>query len=224
MNAQTVETKERRIPVQTCEPLASVARERAGVIEPGEVWVSDKGCRYATESAARRCVVRWPFEVEGPAIFLRMDGGQIAASPHWPDLVVCESGRYGGEAARMVPRSWLPSLRAARDISTARVSSARPPRELARDIVRRLVLPLSKVWPEAMKEHAEATAYQEACRVAAETAQELERSARDVLSTHSHIYGSVKPSGDRLNVDLSGVTPAQARRLVAFIRDELREA
>lgn len=220
MNAQTVEKKERQIPVQTCEPLASVARELAGVIEPGEVWASDKGCRHATESAARRCVVRWR---EGPAIFLRMDGEQIAVSPQWPDVMTCEGGRYGGEAVRMVPRSWSPRLQAARNISTARVSSTRPPRDLARDIVRRLVLPLSKAWPEAMKEHAEATAYQEACKVAAETAQELERSARDVLSTHSRIYGSIKPNGDRLNIDLSSVTPAQARRLVAFIRDELRE-
>lgn len=221
MNAQTVEKKERRKAIPPCEPLASVARELAGVVEPSEVWASDAGCQHITGNAARRCVVRWP--AEGVAVLLRMDGEQIAVSPWWPDLMTCEGGRYGSDPVRMVPRSWSPRLQAARDLSTVRVSSTRPVRELARDIVRRLVLPLSKLWPEAMQEHAQATQYQEACRVAAETARELDLCARDVLNTTSRVYGSIKPNGDRLNIDLSSVTPAQARRLVAFIRDELRE-
>lgn len=157
MNTQTVDCTTQdappdRIAVDPCPALAELAQELAGTIVP--TMISPDDCAQMHDWAARRCVVRWP---DGMAVLLNIDEMKIYARPVWPDVMAVRDTAPSSTPPRLEPARWSPPFVAG--VQTVGVGMDRPAKAQARDIVRRLLLPLEKAWPSIMEQHEQSMQY-----------------------------------------------------------------
>lgn len=205
---QTVETITQhappaRVAVQPCAALAELARELAGTLEPTTIDPDDRA--HMAQWAAMRCVVRW---FDCVAVRLSMSDGRINAAPVWPDVQTVRGSGSKTAPPTVESARWSPLVVGIEPVS---VSQGRPAPAQARDIVRRLVLPLTKAWPEIMRQHDEAEQYGRESLDAARTLQRLAHSRYAGFSAYWN------RSGKHLSADIRSLTAEQAERLGEFL-------
>lgn len=219
MTQQTVERRPVRIPVEPLPILREIAAELSAEVVPSLIWADDSE-RGAAEYAARRCVLRYP---DGVQIALHMESKALTARPAWPDAPECRERDYRNAhdaQPGLEMRQWSPRIAHDAVPPIISMSNTKPAGQLAREITRRLLLPLSKLWPNVAEQHRAAVLYAEKSLQTALLVQHINATTAGIRD--GRFYTRWTRSGFDVNVELHGLTIDQARRLESFV-ESLRD-